>query len=241
MAQVLPDRQLVVSVTPHGSNVMRLNRTKWICAAPAIALCLLQAVPADAIRYQPRPKWTVGVGFGVGRGSFENVPGTFFYGAGGSTSDYKRGVTPEIHFGRMLGERYQVGLSYEAWLTEFGDVQTGLPDKYRRTMQNLSVAFAVFPGNQQGASGGIFLRAGAGLGWVGTGRKEVLEGEAQEEGEREDDRGWAVFGEGGYEFWIHENATAGLSATINYLDVSGDHFVTKAWFASVVMSFNVYW
>ena len=131
------------------------------------------------------------------------------------------------------------------WLTILKDeqenVRAALPDKFRRTMQNLSLAFAVFPGNQRGASGGIFLRAGAGLGWVGTGRKEVLEGEAQEEGEREDDWGWAVFGEGGYEFWIHPNATAGLSATINYLDVSGDHFVTEAWFTSVVMNFNVYW
>jgi len=222
---------------------MRFTPTKLMCAALAIAVCLSHAVPADAILYQPRPRWTAGVGLGVGQGEFTNVPETFFYEANGETSHYKRGVTPEIHFGRMLGERFQIGVSYEAWLTEFGNLQaeTAGPDKWRRTMQNLSLAFAVFPGNQRGASGGIFLRAGAGLGWVGTGAKEVHEDEAQTEGEREDDWGWAAFAEGGYEFWAHEHASVGLSWTFNYFDVSGDHFVTKAWFTSLVMNLNVYW
>jgi hypothetical protein len=220
---------------------MPSRRSRIVIVVLAVAVCALLTVDAQAIRYQPRPDWTVGVGFGVGRGRFENVPGTLFYNANGQYSEYKSGVTPEIHIGRMLGEHFQVGVSYEAWLTEFGDVQSGLPDKWRRTMQNLSLAFAVFPGNQRGASGGIFLRAGAGVGWVGTGWKEVFEDESQDEGLREDDWGWVVFGEGGYEFWVAENATAGLSATFNYLDVGGDHFVTKAWFASVVMNLNVYW
>ena len=220
---------------------MRNSRTKLTWIALAAAFVVLQAADANAIRYQPRPNWTVGVGFGVGQAEFENVPGTLFYEANGQYSHYDIGATPEIHFGRMLSEHFQVGLSYEAWLTEFGDVNTGLPDKWRRTMQNLSIALAVFPGNQRGASGGIFLRVGAGLGWVGTGSKEVFEDEAQDEGVREDDWGWAAFGEGGYEFWVHSNATAGLSATYNYFDVSGDNFVTKAWFASIVMNFNVYW
>jgi len=220
---------------------MRSPRKTWPWIALVVAVMLLQAADANAILYQPRPRWTAGVGFGVGQGEFTNVPGTLFYEVDGRTSNYKRGVTPEIHIGMMLSEHFQVGLSYEAWLTEFGDVTTGAPDKWRRTMQNFSLAFAVFPGNQRGASGGIFLRAGAGLGWVGTGWKEVLEGESQSEGLREDDWGWVAFGEGGYEFWVHSNATVGLSATYNYLDVSGDHFVDKAWFTSIVMNFNVYW
>jgi hypothetical protein len=222
---------------------MHNSRTKLTWIALTAAFVLLQAAEAGAIRYQPRPNWTAGVGFGVGQGEFENVEGTFFYKVDGETSHYKAGVSPVIHLGRMLGEHFQVGVSYEAWLAEFGNVEidTTVPDKWRRTMQNLSVAFAVFPGNQRGASGGIFLRVGAGLGWVGTGAKEVFEDEAQTEGEREDDWGWAAFGEGGYEFWVHSNASAGLSATFNYFDVSGDHFVSKAWFASIVMNFNVYW
>jgi hypothetical protein len=222
---------------------MSNSRKNWTFFALAAVFAVLQASDADAIRYQPRPNWTVGVGFGVGQGEFENVPGTFFYETDGKTSHYRNGVSPVIHIGRMLGEHFQIGVSYEAWLTEFGSLTSNPsePDKWRRTMQNLSVAFAVFPGNQRGASGGVFLRVGAGLGWVGTGAKDVLEDEAQDEGEREDDWGWAMFGEGGYEFWVHSHATAGLSATFNYLDVSGDHFVTKAWFASIVMNFNVYW
>jgi hypothetical protein len=177
----------------------------------------------------------------MGRGEFENVPGTLFYEYYGSSSTYKLGITPEIHFGRMLGERFQAGISYEGWMTEFGDVDVGLPAQWRRSLQNLSLSFAVFPGNQRGASWGIFLRAGAGLGWAGSGVKKVIEGEAQGEGFREDDWGWSTFGEGGYEFWIHPNATAGLSATINYMNVSGDNVVTNGWFTSLVINFNVYW
>jgi hypothetical protein len=141
----------------------------------------------------------------------------------------------------MLGNHFQVGLSYEGWLTEFGNIEPVGPDKWRRTMQTFSLAIAVFPGRPRGASGGIFLRAGAGIGWVGTGAKEVVQGEEQTEGEREDDTGWGAFGEGGYEFWTHQNATVGLSATFNYLDVSGDYFVSEAWFASLVINLNVYW
>jgi hypothetical protein len=223
--------------------ISRVNKylVKWIWVALVTAFVVLQALPARAILYQPRPNWMVGVGFGFGQGEFENVSTSSFYGVDGSKSYYRNGVSPEIHFGRMLGEHFQVGASYEAWLTEFGSVAPGAPDKWRRTMQNLSVAVAVFPGNQRGASGGIFLRGGAGLGWVGTGWKEVFEAQPQDEGEREDDWGWVAFGESGYEFWAHPNASVGLSATFNYLDVSGDNYVSKAWFGSVVMNLNVYW
>jgi hypothetical protein len=222
---------------------MKTSRTHWTGFALAAAYLALQAPAAHAILYQPRPNWMVGVGLAVGQGEFENVPGSFFYEADGKTNRYTAGVTPEIHIGRVLGERFQIGVSYEGWLTEFGNVHPGegLPDKWRRTMQNLSLSVAVFPGNARGASGGIFLRAGAGLGWVGTGGKQVFEEQAQDEGEREDDWGWAAFGEGGYEFWAHKNATVGLSATFNYMDLSGDHFVAKAWFASIAMNLNVYW
>ena len=206
-----------------------------------LTMCAGAALDAHAIRYQPRPNWTVGVGFGIGQGEFDNVPGSLFYEVVGSKSHDNIGVIPEIHFGRMLGERFQVGLSYEAWMTEFGNVDEGLPAQWRRSMQNLSLAFAVFPGNQRGASGGIFLRAGFGLGWVGSGVKEVQEGEDQGEGARKDDQGWAAFGEGGYEFWARRNVTVGLSATINYLDVNGGYFANAAWFTSIVANFNVYW
>jgi hypothetical protein len=206
----------------------------------APALVALLAADASAIRYQPRPNWTIGVAFGVGTAKFDNVPDTPIYKRDGAQSEYNAGALPEIHIGRMLGEHFQIGVSYEAWLTEFGIRDPQEPDKIRRTLQNLSIAFAVFPGNQHGASGGIFLRAGVGLGWAGTGFKEVhLEG-PQDEGVREDDWGVGVFGEGGYEFWIAKNATAGLSATYNYFDLSGDHIVSKAWFAGIVINFNIY-
>jgi len=181
----------------------------------------------------------IGIGFGAGRGAFENGEASPFYLAGETQSTYRDGVSPQIRFGRMLGEHFQAGVSYEAWLIEFGVVAPDMPDKVRRTIQNLSFAFALFPGNQRGASGGIFLRAGAGLGWVGTGVKEVPIGAPQDEGEREDEWGVGVFTEGGYEFWIAKHLTAGLGATFNYFDI-GDEIVDRAWFGAVVFNVNLY-
>ena len=39
-----------------------------------LTLCAGMALDAHAIRYQPRPNWVVGVGFGLGRGELENGP-----------------------------------------------------------------------------------------------------------------------------------------------------------------------
>jgi hypothetical protein len=186
-----------------------------------------------AIRYQPRPDWKVGVGLGFGRGAFENLEG--------EQSEYRSGASPMFHVGRMLGEHFMVGVSYEAWLIEFGTSQPGFPEKTRRTLQNLTLAFSVFPGNQRGASGGVFLRAGAGMGWAGTGFKNAVPDESQDEGVRHDEYGFGVFGEGGYEFWIAPNFTAGLSATFNYFDIGGDIVVDKAAFAAVVLNLSLYW
>ena len=132
-------------------------------------------------------------------------------------------------------------VSYESWMIEFGTPHPDLPDKTRRIVQNLALAITVFPGNQHGASGGILLRAGAGLGWAGTGFKDAVEGESQDSGVRHDEFGFGVFGEGGYEFWIAPNFTAGLSATFNYFDIGGDTIVSKAGFGAVVLNLSLYW
>jgi hypothetical protein len=213
-----------------------MNRyTKKILLFGALfAVSFAAAVPdALAIRHQPRPDWMVGAGFGFGRGAFDNLDG--------DRSEYRSGAAPMIHAGRMLNPHLMVGASYEAWLIEFGTSQPGFPEKTRRTLQNLALAVTVFPGNQNGASGGIFLRAGAGLGWAGTGFKEAVPDQKQDEGERLDEFGFGAFGEGGYEFWIADNFTAGLSANFNYFDIDGDTVVSKAAFASVVLNLNLYW
>jgi hypothetical protein len=208
--------------------------TKTLMIGLLVAAVAVAIVPdAHAIRYQPRRDWMVGVGFGIGRGAFDNL--------NGERSEYRSGAAPAIHFGRALGEHFMASVSYEAWLIEFGTSQPGFPEKTRRTLQNLALAFTVYPGNQRGASGGIFLRAGGGLGWAGTGFKEAVPDQKQDEGERYDEWGFGVFGEGGYEFWIAENFTAGLSATFNYFDIGGDLVVDKAGFAAVLLNLNLYW
>jgi hypothetical protein len=209
-----------------------INQISLTCLVLVLA-CVALVPDALAIRYQPRHDWMVGVGFGIGRGAFDNL--------NGERSEYRSGAAPAIHVGRALGEHFMASVSYEAWLIEFGTSQPGFPEKTRRTLQNLALAFTVYPGNQRGASGGIFLRAGAGLGWAGTGFKEAVPDQKQDEGERYDEFGFGVFGEGGYEFWIAENFTTGLSATFNYFDIGGDLVVDKAAFAAVLLNLNLYW
>jgi hypothetical protein len=202
-----------------------------------ILLVATIATDADALRDQPRPNWFFGVGFGVGTGSFENKNFTGDDGTIRETS-YEDGVAPQIRLGRMFGQHFSVGAYWESWLIEGG--VASIPDvKFRRSLQNLALGLTWYPGNPENATGGIFLRAGAGMGWSGTGAKEAIEGEAQHKGERLDEWGKAVFGEAGYEFWVWNDVTVGLAATYNYFNIEAD-FVQTAQFAAFVFHINRY-
>jgi len=194
----------------------------------AIAVATLFVADASALRYQPRPPWMAGVGYGIGRGSFTDV--------NGATEEYRNGSSPQIRFGRMLGEHFMISANYEAWLIEFGNT----PIKIRRNLQNMALGFAWFPGSQTGPMNGFFLRAGVGLGWAGTGGKEAIPDQPQHTGHRADDWGYGVFGETGYEFWVAHNFTVGLGATYNYFELDGEFFVDNAWFSAVTLNLNLY-
>lgn len=176
----------------------------------------------------------VGVGWGFGRGQFDN-------GTVGETKPvladevYRNGSLPQIHVGWKPSTRFMLGAHYEAWMIEFG----APPEKYRRSMQNLGLGLTWFPGNPTGASGGVFLRAGGGLGWSGTAVVPVEEGEAQTHGERADEWGVSLFANGGYEFWISRNSTIGASLTLNYMDI-GEDFVDTGWFTGGVLGLSLY-
>jgi len=192
----------------------------------AVAVTLLTA-DAGALRYQQRPAWMTGVGFGIGRGNFTDPAG--------SESEYRSGVSPQIRIGRMLGQRGMISVNYDAWLIEYGEV----PTKIRRSLQNAAFAVTLFPGNPEGPSGGVYLRAGAGLGWTGTAEVEIVPGGKQERGDRIDEWGVGVVGELGYEFWISDHFAAGLVSTINYFDI-GETIVDTAWFVSAGLTINLY-
>ena len=201
-----------------------------LLSATLVTVCL--SGRASALRYQQRPPWSVNVGIGVGTGRFDDVDET--------RRVHRSGAVPQIRFGRMLGRHLMLGLSYQGWVVEFdrfGDAV--LEDaKIRRSLQNLALGLTWYPA-PEGPWGGLYVRAGGGYGWAGTAIVEVVEGGKQEHGERIDDHGTAYFAEAGYEFWISGNATIGLIASYNYLDIDGE-IVKTAWFTSANLTLSLY-
>jgi hypothetical protein len=135
----------------------------------------------------------------------------------------------------MLGQHFMVDACWGEWLVEFGED----PVKYRRTLQSWGLALTLYPGNPLGPSGGIYLRAGSGLGLAGTAQKNAVEGEAQRRGERYDDYGYSVFGEGGYEFWITSAFTAGVNVAAYYFGIDGV-YAESGYFTSLGLVLNAH-
>ena len=190
------------------------------------------------LRYFERSNWMVGVGWSVGPGKITNpstVPDDNFGEAANATDDYKGGAAPSVRFGRRLGQHLMVDACWADWLVEFGED----PVKYRRTLQTWGLALTFYPGDPLGPTGGIYLRAGSGLGLAGTAEKVAIEGQAQKRGERHDDTGYSVFGETGYEFWITSSFTAGLNAAAYYFGIDGV-YVDSGWFTSFGIALNAY-
>ena len=188
---------------------------------------------ASALKYNERRPWTVNVGMGIGMGRFDDFDET--------QRTHRSGVVPQIRIGRMLGRHLMLSVNYQGWVIEFdryGDAV--LEDaKIRRSLQDITLGLAWFPGNPDGPWGGLYVRAGAGPGWSGTTIIPVLEGEKQEHGERQDDWGTGFIAEAGYEFWISSNSAVGLSASYNYFDLDGE-IVKTAWFASANLTLSLY-
>ena len=203
-----------------------MNRTTLITAT-ILLLAAVHVPAARALRTQERPGWQVGVGMGYGRGTFEDP-------AGARTS-YRNGPAFQLRVARALGQHAQVGVYYDTWMIEYGEV----PTKYRDVEQGLGIGLAWFPGNPANATGGIYLRASGGMGWIGFAEKEAIPGEAQGEGERVDEWGYNLVADAGYEFWIARNFTAGVGAVFGYLGI-GETLVDQAGFAALAFNLNLY-
>lgn len=169
----------------------------------------------------------VGVGWGFGRGAFNDNDDT--------QRIYRDGAVPQMRVGRMAGTHMMIDIYYEGWVVEFGEP----PTKIRRGLQNFGLGFAWFPGNPNGPSGGFYMRGGLGIGWTGTGLIPIHEEEKQEHGERLDEWGTGLLIESGYEFWVAGNFAVGLSASYNYFNID-ERIVNTAWFASGNLTLNLY-
>jgi hypothetical protein len=219
-----------------------------VCIVIAFAaLCALSPEDALAIRKQPRPDYVVGVGWGLGRGTF-NAPD-------GSRQEYTEGGVSLIRVGRMITPEVMLTFNYSGWIIEYSDTTWDwVPEsvshfaaaesdsaviKNRRSQQQVALGLYWFPGNPHGASGGIYLRASAGMGWSGTNELLIESDNPQGHGSRIDEWGWGISAEGGYEFWVAGNASLGVGAFYNYMSVR-DTIVDNGWFTGASMNFNIY-
>jgi hypothetical protein len=225
-----------------------LVKSRFALTIFAITLIVLGAVhPADALalRTQQRPPWMVGIGWGIGSGIF-NSPN-------GSQQEYKEGGIPLIRVGRMLGSKTMLAVNYSGWMLEFDEERLKTGDaarfydeaedstiiKDRRSQQQFVLSLYWFPGNPEGASGGVYIRAGAGLGWASANKVPITPGEEQGDGDRIDEWGWGVSAETGYEFWVHKHATLGAGVFYDYMSIQ-ETIVDDSWFTGVSMNFNIY-
>lgn len=233
------------SITGGNRCLIRSRLLLFFIAIAAVLFCAVAPEDALALTRQPRRAWMVGIGWGLGRGDFNSPDG--------GTQVYSEGAIPLIRFGRMIGPKTMVALNYSGWIIEFdeerlenGELQRFASDaedstivKSRRSQQQLALSLYWFPGNSDGVSGGIYLRAGAGMGWSGTNQVPITPGESQGHGNRIDEWGWGLSAEGGYEFWLGGHATLGLGVFYDYMSLQ-DTIVDNGWFTGAAINFNVY-
>jgi hypothetical protein len=200
----------------------------------SVLVGLAAASPTEAgILSGHRPHWAVGAGWNFGRGTFE--------GPNAGQQEYREGSAAQIRAGRMLGNHLQVGVDYQGWAIEGGaSVEDSTTTKFRRSLQNLSASLTLFPGKPRSAWGGWYIRGGLGLGWAGTGAKEVHIGSETHDGVRKDEWGWAFLAETGYEFWVLDHFSIAPGLALNYFQIGGTDFVDRATVGVAQISFTAY-
>jgi len=214
-----------------------------LLAAVALGFLLAGAAPADAGVFSgSRGTWAFGAGWNFGRGTFEAPTG--------ERQRYSEGSSSQIRAARRIGSHFQVGVDYQGWAVEGGELRDDFPYKLRRSLQNLAATVTVFPGRPGTALGGWYLRGGVGLGWAGTGAKEVHLGEETHGGERKDDWGVGFLAETGYEIWVVRHFSISPGIAFNYFEIGGDTviededfeflIVDRAGFLAGQITFNVY-
>jgi len=193
-----------------------------------VSFVALLATEAAALRPHVREGWQMGVSYGTAVGDVN--------GTGGETVEFEDGVSPQIRAARMVTSNLALGLTYAGWMYETGEY----PLKFRISMQNLLLGATWYPGRAQGASGGIVVRGGVGLGWLGVAAVVLQEDEEQGHGEREEYAGLALELNVSYEFRITENVAAGIGLGANGTTLDDDVFDSTV-FYPLTANLNWYW
>jgi hypothetical protein len=191
-------------------------------------LVVVLAGPALATRPHVREGWHVGVAYGAAVGNFE--------GPEGDALEFEDGVSPHIRASHMLGPRLGVGLSYAGWMYETGQ----LPTKFRYSIQSLVLAASWYPGPADQALGGLCLRGGLGLGWVGYAEVDIVEDQEQGHGDRTELSGLALELNLSYEFRLTDTVVAGLGLGVNSMGAADDR-LRSATFVPLTVNLGWYW
>ncbi|MDX2472741.1 MAG: outer membrane beta-barrel protein [Candidatus Krumholzibacteria bacterium] len=207
-----------------------MNLKKRIILLAALLLATALVTPASAGRPHVREGWQIGLsyGYGAGRVTLSDAFGSY-KGVG------EGGATPQWRIGRMIGRQFALGLEYNGWMLEGGTAER----KIRSSLQQVMVTGTWYPGHQESASGGLYLRGGMGLGWGGIADVEIID-QIQEHGDRLDESGLGLMASIGYEFRITTDVAAGLGAGINYLSINKD-FYESGWFTPFTGTLTWYW
>lgn len=199
--------------------------------APAVgALLVLVTVwtsEATALRHQPREGWVAGVSWGIGRGGITTA------GPASQDLEFREGATPQWRIGPMLGSKFLLALEHRLWFVERASFDPPDTVKGRLTLQSFGLSLDFFPGNPHDATGGIYLRVGAGIGWSGV---NFFEGIGLGHGDRTDEAGFSVLVGAGYDFWVSRNFLLGAGIAYHYFDIGGAEYVDKGWFSPVVLN-----
>lgn len=193
----------------------------------SLVLTALLVSEAAALRPHVREGWHLGVAYGAAVGDFD--------GPAGERLEFEDGVSPHIRAGRMVSSRLGLGLAYAGWMYETG----ALPVKQRYSMQNLLLSASWYPGRPDTPLGGLCLRLGFGLGWVGYAEVEIREDEEQGHGDRVEFSGPALELNLSYEFRLTSTVAAGLGVGVNSTGL--DNELESATFVPVTANLSWYW
>ncbi len=197
-----------------------------------LAAAILPADRARALDPHVRDGWILGVSYGGATGNI-NFTNNF---PNNAEAEVKDGVSPQIHFGHMLGRKFALGASYIGWMYETGEV----PIKYRFSMQNVLLNGTWFPGSPDNALGGLRVRFGLGYAWSAIAEVEIKEDEEQSHGDRRVDSGLGLELNVGYEFRVYRTTSVGLGVGIVAQSLDGDLYQDTV-YTPVTLNFNWYW
>lgn len=203
-----------------------LRRTVFLLI---LLLPTFTAHPAFALYEHVRTGWVAGIGYGWSKAHITTGDNVHIQ------SPWQDGSAPHFRLGHMLGHHAMLGYEQFQWLQELAVADSSV----RVNMQTFGAAITVFPGDPKRVSGGIYLRAGAGL----TNARIAFGSSGPDSIEHEehdfDESGTAFMVGGGYEFRIAKPAALTFDVTANYHTV-GKYFIDKAWFVPMTLGLNWY-